>query len=246
MSETLTPMARSSMPAYLNQLSSPDDIGQNEVTVLLTKKGLELRQARPEIESLFLPEYIKKVNAQYLGSTAVDSEIKTRDYIWRGEDAEVYELAPGIAVREVTKRADPMASVDRMSVLSDLADDKLPEWIGVPDQYGVVIPESTSDAFVAMQKVNSGINVDWLLEQDFLNETQRKKIKRDIGEAGPRVQAEIRGAYLRLEEHMHKAVADSGRCPEDVLPDLHEGNVLVERLPAPIDDQTYKMWVIDQ
>ena len=151
MSETLTPMARSSMPAYLNQLSSPDDIGQNEVTVLLTKKGLELRQARPEIESLFLPEYIKKVNAQYLGSTAVDSEIKTRNYIWRGEDAEVYELAPGVAVREVTKRSDPVASVDRMSVLSDLADDKLPDWIGVPDQYGVVIPESTSESFVTMQ-----------------------------------------------------------------------------------------------
>ena len=67
-----------------------------------------------------------------------------------------------------------------------------------------------------------------------------------MGEAGPGVQEEIRGAYLRREEHMHKAVADSGRCPEDVLPDLHEGNVLVERLPAPIDDQTYKMWVIDQ
>lgn len=242
MSEILTQVDVSSMPDY----SSLGTEGQSEITVLLTEKGLALREARPELEHIFVPEYINQAKVHILGGAAVGSTVGAREYIWRGRDSEVYELAPGVAVKEVTKRADPVASVERMSFLSEIVDEKTPDWISVPDQYGIVIPESTSDAFVAMQKVNSGINVDWLLDQDDLNDFQRKKIERDIGEVGPSVQLEIRSAYSKLENIMCEAVDDIGSTRDEMLPDLEEWNVLVERLPKKIDDMAYKLWVIDQ
>ncbi len=245
MSESLTPIDRSSMPEFADYLTV-DDTSSKDLTILLTDKGLSLRKSRPEIENIFVPEYINKFKSQMIGSAAIDCAVKTRDYIWRGGDSEVYELAPGVAVKEVIKRADPVASVYRMSLLSDLAEEKLPEWISVPDQYGVVIPESTKDAFVAMQKVNSGINVDWLLEPDSLNDFQRQKIENDIGEVGQTQQVDIRDAYKQLEEELFAAVDGSIHLTEELLPDFDEANVLVERLTKPVEDKSYKLWVIDQ
>lgn len=245
MSETLTTIDRYSALSYdLETWAQDSEI--NEARILFTEQGLALSQSRPEIEDVFVPEYIEKFKAQIVGGTAVKSGVSTRNYIWRGADAEVYELAPGIAIKEVIKRADPVASVERMALLSDLVDELLPEWIEVPDQYGVVIPESTSDAFIAMQKVNSGINVDWLLEQECLNSFQRETVRRDIGIVGPKEQQQISDDYKEVEELIYQAVEGLGGSFEKMLPDLHEGNVLVERLQDSIDDKPYKLWLIDQ
>jgi hypothetical protein len=139
------------------------------------------------------------------------------------------------------------AAVRRMQLLKRIADSSLPDWIDVPEQYGVYKGPRMSIQYQAMEQIDSGITITMLYRYGLeCFQQQNAVISREFGELAKDEVDEVMESYEESRDLLNKAVRQLGQLPCEVMIDYGCGNVIVERLAEPIDGKRHKLWIIDQ
>lgn len=233
------------------------DLGAGRL--ILTSAGIELRSNRPEIEEVFVPEYIDALlncggnvyDAPQIEDDLEEDELHRRVYVARGGFSEVFTMAPDVVVKEVVKsNGSPEEVLNRMDCLSGVIN-SLPDWIDVPAHYGVFIPSHGRDDYMAIQKINSGVVADWVLDTNYFDETTRQAaiVDQQFGQVCTEEKRAIRNACAEAYDTVATALEDAGLNADEYLTDFDletPQNLLLGRLEAPIDGKYHKLWIIDQ
>jgi len=211
--------------------------------LVLTGKGQELLEDRPEVI-----EHFSAYERRMLGGIALEgvTDIETRSFVASGARSSVYDMAPGVVVKEAIKEGSPVGVLQRMDRLFNIIETDVPRWIDMPHQYGVVVARSLSKDLIFQQKIDSGITVEWVLRPELCADYQREAVEREFGEV-PESERELIGqAFDASRRVLSQAIEKNGENPRSYLTDFHEGNMLIERLRTPVASHRHKMWIIDQ
>lgn len=209
--------------------------------LILTSKGQELIQDRPELEDYFHAYLCKAV-----GATALPGAIETRRFIASGARSSVYEMAPGIAVKEANKTGSSIYALGRMDRLLGLIEAGAPRWIDIPPHYAVLDSRTLPKDYIVQRKIDSGITAEWLFRPEDMADYQRAAVEREMGVVSEHERQEVLSAFEEAENLVADLIERSGARRNDYLIDYHPGNVLVERLRTPIAGKDHKLWIIDQ
>ena len=208
---------------------------------MLTSKGQELIQDRPELED-YLQAYLHRA----VGGTALPGAVETRTFIASGARSNVYEMAPGVAVKEASKTGSSIYAVGRIDRLLTLIETAVPRWIDIPPHYAVLYSTNLPKDYIVQRKIDSGITAEWLFRPDDMAEYQRVAVERELGTVSEEERLQIESAFEEAGRVVSAALVQVGEEPRRYLTDYHPGNVLVERLRTPIAGKDHKLWIIDQ
>lgn len=238
------------------QLQRPDgaiwkSFQKSEIDVLLTARGHELLTGSPELETKLCAYLTRSI-----GGIATRPADGVRSFFGNDSNGRVYTLDQtaygySMLVKE-TNGHSMVNALDRLDRIKGVIDKQrklgvMPGNIDVPDHYGVVKGPNLPCQYVLMQGIDSGINVRDIVDFDSLNAKERAGIDHLVGPVTSAVQDEVRQGYALTEQILHEAIAEeTGQSPTRLLSDWHEGNVVLERLAKPIDNQNWAYWVIDQ
>lgn len=189
-----------------------------------------------------LREYRKKV----MGQTALDGDPQVRRYFVSGGNSDVYHLNDRLVVKEAKPTGSVFYSMERMDTIYDIISTSMPRWIDMPAHYGFLQSRHLNHQYLLMERVDSGLTVQDVIDPEIPNNRQRDAITREFGMVTPEDQIEVKRRFEVAKEILTTAVEAAGYQPDDLLTDLHEGNMLVERLRTPVAGSNFKMWVIDQ
>ncbi len=214
----------------------------NHCNVILTSRGREVFAEQPELE--------ERVHL-YLGKALGDQACKSADvrtFFMHGSNSYVYHLTDDILVKETNAHSmkDALFRMDRIYEVVKAEQSKVPRWIHVPDYYGMITGPDLPNQYVFMQRIDSGVNVDHILNTDDYNELERAGLNKQFGPVTETDKKEVSQRYADMEQILHQALADHGLVPTKFLTDWWEPNVLVERLAEPLDGSSFRMSVIDQ
>lgn len=211
--------------------------------LVLTGKGQELLEDHPEVV-----DYFSAYERLMLGATALEGvvELETRTFLASGARSSVYEMAPGVVVKEAIKEGSPVGVLQRMDRFFNIIETDVPRWIDMPHQYGVLVARSMPKDLIFQQKIDSGITVEWILRPEECADYQLEALRREFGEVPESEQELIQQAFTAAGRILAEAINRNGDDPRSYLTDFHEGNMLIERLRTPVAGHRHKLWIIDQ
>jgi len=139
-----------------------------------------------------------------------------------------------------------MQRMDRLYTIMKGRD--VPKWIGMPEHYGFVDHRDLPAQYLIVQKINSGITIQDLLDYpDQPDDSPRKQlILKTLGPLDESKIDHINNDFKNMREIITAAVEHAGQSPKDYIVDWHAANVLYEKQPYPIAGRRYKLWLIDQ
>lgn len=180
---------------------------------------------------------------------------RTRRFLAAGGHAQVYSVGNSpFAVKERIPEPDKdqlFAAINRMDQLIYAVDKHCPGWIGVPQHYGIIMLKRDIDRqYMLMQKIDEGVTVgDVLGRQNAHRPTAMKYVAEHLFHPiTPDLKEEIAGRYGILRGEVTKALVAEHLSPDEFLPDIDRNphNIVLERLPEPVDGSDIKFWIIDQ
>jgi hypothetical protein len=225
--------------------------------LVVTQKGQELLHEMPK-----LPKLLCEYRRLAVGRTALGSSAR-REYIGHGDHAVVYRFTPDLVIKEGLTRtvfaeqgrpeAPHIQALERMDRVYDVIKTghetgAVPRWLDMPDHYGAIESANLDRHYMLMQCVDSGITIGDILLEDGEDPDREALVRREFGAVTEEDTEEILDLTARARGMLVGAVEDAGLDPTVYLAESewHQGNVLVERAPAPVQDSNFKLWVIDQ
>lgn len=218
--------------------------------VLLTQKGDELFSSNPEAKA-DLRAYIHLA----VGNMAIE-QAGVRTFFEADSNSRIYTLnsskyGNSLLVKETngSSMRESLYRLDRVKEIIDKyrAYGRFPNWIDVPMHYGLITGSDLPSQFVLMEGIDNGINVRDVVNFGSLNAKERLGVTAILGDVTPAMQEEVSEGYKRAGDILNDIIAeDTWQPPHDLLSDWHEGNVVLEQLPEPIDGNNFRYWVIDQ
>lgn len=212
--------------------------------VIVTHAGQKLISSETNVRQL-----LKDLN-NYRASSFGRNVSGARNTICNGGNGTVYALGHhAIAIKESNSEQSLYNSLYRMDRLTNIVDDTLPDWVSVVDHYAIVSTRKARE-FMLMRKIEDGVTI-----QDFKSfiETGDARfpwitdiIERDF--------PDIDDSHLDAMEHQREQVVSTieqyaqqtGERFSSLLPDPNPANFLVTRLKYPIENEKFKLWIIDQ
>ncbi len=221
----------------------------NRGFIALTSRGQELLSTRPGVWPA-LHAYRQAVTEKGMGKTALPGALGTRAYFASGGRSDVYELQPGLAIKEANNEQSVWNALLRMDTLCSVIEGGLPRWLDIPTHYGALVSSNLGTQFLLMQKIDSGLTVQdvhsSVIERHLMSDMKLEQVRREFGSVSNRDHEVIMNRFAESEALLRKGLISNGLMPEDYLPDYHPGNVLVERSHTPVGGSDFKLWVIDQ
>ena len=227
-------------------------------TLLVTAEGKKLFAHNDRL--------LKKLLVFKRSSNKKKEAVHVRKYLGGEGNGSVYAVGrTGIAIKEAGTQQSVHWALERMDGLYRAIENGkrhrlIPEWIGLPKHYGYLIPPiSTEDQrqYMLMQQIDSGVTIEDVRSLSSGTIEDRERIQNRLGT--PLTQTEIQGIeeqWKKLEGFLNTAIVqantskgvDEQRTFKQMVPDFHEGNVLIERVKFPKrnGDEPFKLWVIDQ
>lgn len=214
--------------------------------VMLTSRGLGIKDG-----------HLLRLISKYRQDKVKCKLSDTRIPFSKGGNSQVFKLnGSEILVKEGSDRHSLVAAVERMDKLKYVIESgNVPRWIDLPEHYGVVEFINRSgqrETFSFMQQVDDGVTLeDVLSDPSTLSYDKGLRVARNIGKLTPAEKAEIVQGYEELKTIIPNAIEVARNLhpdefPAQMLPDLHEGNILVERQQTPVSGKNFKFWLIDQ
>lgn len=181
----------------------------------------------------------------------------TRQPLASGGNAKVFSVnGDQLAIKEA--RLDPgtdqlWPAMLRMDRLKGAIESHSPHWVGLPKQYGLLVPlQNPRQQFMLMEKIDSGVTVGDII--NYPDDVEHRpadmpdRVRREFGHVTPELQDEIGNRFETLKATLRAALVAEDLSSDKYLPDIdnNEFNVLVEPLDAPVAGSNHKFWVIDQ
>ena len=209
---------------------------------VLTSKGKELFRERPQTWR-DLRSYRKKA----AGKKPPGKDPNIRRHFASGGNSDVYTAGEGLVMKEAKPAGGSLFfTVDRMDRLLNVIESQVPRWIDIPSHYGLLFSNNLERQYLLMQRIDSGVTVEHILNPGALTEDQATNLEVAFPGLSQGEQDDVRERFEDAGRILTSALDEAGYEPSSYLTDWHEGNVLVERLETPVADSPHKMWVIDQ
>ncbi|OGM29939.1 hypothetical protein A2630_03825 [Candidatus Woesebacteria bacterium RIFCSPHIGHO2_01_FULL_44_10] len=200
---------------------------------IVTESGQKLIKARyPDILSklaLYKEEAFKH---------GVRQSSTTRKWLRSGGHSDVYQI-PGenIVIKEADFEHSIPLALERMDYLFAVAND-LPKFIRVPRHLAIVYSNHLDRQYLIMEKANAGITVAEFLENAKIDSSINPETVRLVRE-------KFDQAKDLLDEKIEEMKKSGIVHHENLLPDWHKGNVIVD-FDTPTRNTPFTLWIIDQ
>jgi hypothetical protein len=176
----------------------------------------------------------------------------------------VYALGrTGIAVKEANSSHSIHMSTERMDRLYQLFEEGkkknlIPGWISIPKHYGYLTPPMSARnnrQYLIMEQVDAGVTVEDIISISDRGATEREKVEKRFGyPVSDQDVEDIKNQWVEFNNILVSIVEDSNKNLDKEnqktfkqwMPDIHEGNVLVDVIKTPVDGKKFKFWIIDQ
>lgn len=190
--------------------------------VVLTSSGQEL------LENLY-----GRTLLSLLRMYRKDAEVNTsnvRHYFRSGGNSDVYDLdGKPIVIKETIRGTSAWSSLDRMDKLYWLCESFLSPLVRVPKHYALVSSRQLPREYLIMEKANKGITVE---------EAREMSLYHQYTDLINGLVAKVRAEILQLSKTYFPE--------ENLLPDYHEGNIIID-FDAPVSQNIpFSLWIIDQ
>lgn len=227
-------------------------------TLLVTAEGKKLFAHNDRL--------LKKLLVYKRSSNKRTEAAHIRKYLGGEGNGSVYAVGrTGVAIKEAGTQQSVHWALERMDGLYRAIENGkrnklIPEWIGLPKHYGYLIPPiSAGDQrqYMLMQQIDGGVTIEDIRSLSSGTTEDRERIQNRLGT--PLTQIEIQGIeeqWQKLEGFLNIAIVQANanksveeqRTFKQMIPDLHEGNVIIERVKSPKrnEGESFKLWVIDQ
>jgi hypothetical protein len=214
-----------------------------EGEVILTGRGKERLRNDPGILKS-LRQYRLAVE---MGKTQL-AGCGARLHIASGGNADVYALDAGsrIVVKEISTGHSAYFAMVRMEQLKDVVDERIPRWLDMPANYGIVSGPYIERQYMIMQRVPTHVTVETYLSGGYSHRGEIDESYSQFGEITQTGRENVNAQFAKAGLYLGRALGNVGLNPKQYLPDWHEGNVLVEPLQIPIAHESHRLWVIDQ
>lgn len=205
------------------------DIARGQV--IITAAGQEYIHDDPSILFAF------KSYRNDIGAHTAD----TRQWLKSGGNSDVYSLIhpSNVVVKEQSTAQSVWSALNRMDHLYHLATDYIdPNVIRVVKGLGAVFSGQLRRQYLIMERINSGLTVEDIRERRSQEEYGYTDEEREL------ILVQFEDAKRQLDKVIAEH-AEGDAAQMNLLPDWHEGNVLID-FTTPTELRRYSMVLVDQ
>ena len=193
---------------------------------------------------------LKSYFQRYRNGEADPTSTTFRQFLGEGQQATVHSMGSKLAVREQAGTAHfykALGDLTRMDLLASLIEGGVPRWISTPHVYAHYSDQAAGKQYTLMDRVDSGMNADDILNFNVASEHGKERVLRELGREPSDQDIETVSRLFGTAESILIGVIESkGKDPAEILTDWAPRNVLVEPLATPIGGERFSINIIDQ